>query len=89
MKKRILTIIQAIEKIYKGIIAFGYKEGENTWFIAVNDYDVYMSDKFKTLCKNWRKNQGGSGKIIFCYLVPTEKRLMELAEGENLILNVV
>jgi hypothetical protein len=86
MRSRILAVLQALEKIYKGIITFSYKEGE-CWFIAIDDYDIYFSEKFKTLCANWRKVFNGK-KIIFCYLKPSEKKLVELSEQGNLIMNV-
>lgn len=92
----ILSILKKVESLKDGVIAYGYKSGNepmtHTWWeISVSDFDLYMNDKrFKNLSKAWHaaaKQQGH--KIIFvCGWMPTEEKLAKLAEKDNLILNV-
>ena len=91
----ILSIIRKIEEIKPGIIAYAYKDGNETktcvrWIVCVSDFDFYMNDsRFKTLSKAWHAaGKARKEKIIFCYCSPKEKKLAELAESDNLIMNI-
>lgn len=80
----------------EGVVAYSYKDGNAPmthvwWTISVSDFDLYMNDKrFKTLTKAWHKAANAQGeKISFvCGWMPTEEKLVKLANEDNLILNV-
>ncbi len=92
----ILSILKKVESMKEGVIAYAYKTGNapmtHTWWeISVSDFDLYMNDKrFKTLTNAWHKAGVAMGhKIIFvCGWIPTEEKLVKLAEENNLILNI-
>lgn len=92
----ILSILKKVESLKDGVVAYAYKSGNvpmtyTWWEISVSDFDLYMNDKrFKSLSKAWSKAAKAQGhKIIFvCGWMPTEEKLVKLAEEENLILNI-
>lgn len=92
----ILNIIKKVESLREGLIAYGYLTGNGPmtftyWEIAVSDYEFYMKDKrFKALCKAWYQAAKSRGftLVFVCGWIPKEKVLLELAEKDNLILNV-
>lgn len=96
MKKLLLNIVCKIESLKDGVIAYAYRNGNATmtfqhWEVSVSDFDLYMNDKhFKTLCEAWRKAAEAKGeKLIFvCGWVPTEEKLLELANNDNLIMDI-
>jgi len=83
MRKRILKILISIEKIFIGTFCFAYFS-DGWWFVAIDDYDLYFSKRFKDLANKWRNGN----KIIFVYLKPNEKKLLEFSESKNLVLNL-
>lgn len=88
----ILSIVKQIEDKF-GIICYAHEEpwGERiVWHICLSDYDIYMGNKtFKLLCNAWHKIAKNKGlKLLFCYANPIEKKLLELAEADNLIMNI-
>ena len=86
----VLKIVKQIEEKF-GCIAYAYvEENDKWWCICVNDYDLYMGDEdFKKLRKNWhiiaKKRKIG---IVFCYCHPIESKLSQLANNNNLVMNV-
>lgn len=91
----IFAIVRKLENIYPGTIAFAYRDwnGPRThgwWCICISDLDVYMNDKrFKVLCAAWRKAGRARGNnVVFCACTPHEKKLNQLAQAGNLIMNV-
>lgn len=96
IEKFILNILKKIESLQDGVIAHAYKTGNymtsNIWWeISVSDFELYAKNKrFKTLTKAWHKVAKSYGfEIIFvCGWMPTEQKLVKLAEDGNLILNV-
>ena len=90
------NILRKIEQMKEGVVAWAYFTGNapmtNTWWeVAVSDYDLYREDKqLKSYMDAWHKVGRKRGmKIIFvCGWMPKEKKLSELAEKDNLILNI-
>jgi hypothetical protein len=96
IEKFILSILNTIESMKEGVVAYSYKTGNtpmtHVWCeISVSDFDLYMNDKrFKTLSNAWHKASKAKGhKIIFvCGWMPTEEKLVKLSDENNLILNI-
>ena len=93
-RKFILKIIKHLEREFD-VIAWGYKwtNLNKTWNICINDYEVYQySKKFKSITKVYhiacKKRFYDNVRIGFAYCNPIEKNLLELAEADNLIMNV-
>lgn len=91
----ILSILKAIEKLQDGVVAYAYKDGNSTgsikwWTICVSDYDFYFgNDKFHALEKVWHEAAVRKGTIVsFAYCLPLEKRLIQLLNQNNLIMNI-
>ena len=91
----ILSIIRKLEEIKPGMIAYAYKDSNAPkigfwWTICVSDFEFYMNDtRFKTLSKAWHAAiKARKEKIMFCYCSPKEKKLVTLAESDNLIMNI-
>lgn len=93
MESFVVKIISDIERLFSGVIAWGYKDTKTPsnvfYMIAINNYDIYTKDsRFAKLRKAWHKAaESRGGKIVFCYLEPTEKKMLELAEKDNLLMN--
>jgi len=96
IEKFILNVIKKIESLKEGIVVYSYKTGNTPmtyiwWEVSISDFDLYMNSKrFKTLSNAWYKAAKAQGfKLIFvCGWIPSEKKLIDLAENNNLILNV-
>lgn len=98
MKKEIflLSVVKKIESLKEGVICYAYKTGNESmnnawWEVSISDFDLYQKDsRLKALSNAWRKAANSQGfKIVFvCGWSPTEKRLVDLAEKDNLILNI-
>ena len=96
-RKFILKVIRHVEREF-GVIAYGYKwvnpSGTWTvWNICISDYEIYMTNKkFKAISnayhKAWRKTFPDNVRFGFCFCKPVESKLVELAEQDNLILDV-
>ena len=93
-RKEIYKVLQAIEDIWENTIAWAFFESNasktnNWWSICISDYDVYRSADFKTFSSDvhelYKKHKI---RIVFFYCNPVENMLLELAEGDNLILNI-
>ena len=94
-RKYILTIIKRIETLYPNVICYAYLDGNEPmthrwWSLCISDYNVYMNDeRFKKLSSAWHKGAIAQGiKLIFFYCNPQEKKLFELADKDNLIMNI-
>lgn len=88
-------ILAKCESLRDGVIAYAYHEsnsiGTHVWTtVCVSDLDMYFNDqRFKSLTRVWRKAAEKQGfKLVFCYCNPKEKKLAELAERDNLVMNV-
>ena len=92
----LLSVVKKIESLKDGIISYGCLTGNidmtyTWWQISVSDYDLYMHDeRFKRLSRAWYKAALAKGfKLIFvCGWVPSEEKLLKLAEEDNLILSI-
>lgn len=92
----ILNILSKIEKIWPDVICYSYRVSNPSkthfwWEVSVSNFEVYMENKrFKNLSKAWRKAAEIRGfKIIFiCGWIPTEDKLIKLANEDNLIINL-
>lgn len=97
-KKRyafILRIIRILESLNKGVICFShedvYPDGSYRWdWICIDDYYIYTRDaRYKELAKRFSAEAKKIGiNIAFCYCSISEEKLLELAENDNLIMNV-
>ena len=91
----ILSIVKKLEDTYPGVIAWAHKDWNaprtyEWWCICITDFEIYMHDKrFKTLTHAWHA-AGKARKInmVICYCSAKEKKLNELAEENNLIMNI-
>lgn len=86
----VLKIIKQLEEKFN-CIAYAYVEDTGKlWNICVNDYDMYMSNQdFKKFRHNWhiiaKKRKIG---ILFFYCNTIESKLGELANKDNLVMNI-
>lgn len=92
----ILNILKKIESLKEGVIAYSYKTGNESmsniwWEVSISDYNLYMNDRrFKALSNAYHKaaKQQGFKLIFVCGWIPSENKLIDLAENDNLILNI-
>ena len=93
-RKEIYKILNAIEDIFSNTIAWGFSESNSSktfswWNICISDYHVYCSKDFKTFASDVHQlYKPYNIRIVFVYCNPIEKALLELAENDNLILNI-
>lgn len=84
----LIKIIRALEDKY-GVIAYAYEERNIGYVVCISDYDVYVSDNFKTMVKAWGKVSKAQGiRTIYAYCRPIESKLKEYVETDNLVMNV-
>lgn len=83
-RKIVYKVLKAIENIFPDTIAYAYLD--SWWNICVSNYSVYCSKDFKTFASEVHRVYNIS--IVFVYCHPIEKVLLELAEQDNLILNI-
>lgn len=89
-RKVIYKALKKIESFYPNLFTYGYKdEGSehSCWWICIDDYYIYRSEEFKSLAENIRKTLRGL-ICVFSYVKPIEKALLQLAEADNLVLNI-
>lgn len=93
--KFIQSILAKCESMRPGVIAFAYQNGNATgthkWIeVCVSDFDLYSQDqRFKTLRKAWYKvAEKQHIRLVFAFCSPKEKKLCELAESGNLLMNI-
>jgi hypothetical protein len=92
-RKEIYKVLKAIEDIFTDTIAWAFSESNESgtfshWNICVSDYNVYKSNDFKTFESDIHELYKSKIKIVFFYCNPLEKALLDLAEKDNLILNM-
>ena len=94
-KAFIFDIVRKTESLRDGIVAYAYAEqavpsAPEIWWVCVSDYDFYREDqRFKALCKAWHKAARALGiNLSIAYCNPLEKKLNQLANADNLILNI-
>lgn len=85
----ISKIVSNTEKKFGGI-CYAYQDHDSEyWWISVDNYALYTSQKFKQWSKNWHKVADRRGvNLVFCYCNPNELALQKLADEDNLIMNV-
>ena len=88
-------VLAKCESLRNGVVAYAHEEKNSTgtyrWTeVCVSDLDMYFNDqRFKALTRAWHTVALKKRfKLIFCYCNPKEKRLAELAEKDNLIMNI-
>lgn len=92
----IKSVLRDIEKLDNTIFCYARMvyNGNKThcWLqISVSKFEFYMhNEDFKKICTKWRKvfNNLGVNLIFVCGWVPKEEVLAQLAEENNLILNI-
>lgn len=92
-RKEIYKVLKAIEDIFTDTIAWAFFESNESstfsyWNICVSNYDVYKSNDFKTFASDIHKLYKSKIKIVFFYCNPLEKVLLDLAEKDDLVLNI-
>ncbi len=77
-----------------GIICWCFLDGNDSgtqtfWNVSCSDYKFYLEDeRFDKLRKVWREAGKKRGmKIVFSACAPNEKKLFELSEKDNLLIN--
>ena len=93
--KFIQAVLAKCESLRPGVIAYAYQNanvgGTYSWMeICVSDLDMYFNDaRFRALRRAWVKvAEKQRFKLVFCCCSPKEKRLAELAQNGNLIMNI-
>ena len=92
MKKEdiIRLMIRDIEKLDDEL--FVYAHSQSRWVeVSVSKFDFYMHNvEFKKTCEKWRKilKKVGVNIVFVCGWIPEERVLIQLAEDNNLILNI-
>ena len=94
-KAFIFDIVRKTESLRDGIVAYAYAEqavpsAPEIWWVCVSDYNFYLEDqRFRVLCNAWHKAAMARGiNLSIAYCNPMEKRLNQLANADNLILNI-
>lgn len=95
-RRLILTIIKQVERIDTTLFVYGYQIANEPrtrmwWEISVSSFEFYMhNETFRKIANQWCNIAKSKGiKVIFvCGWKPTEKRLVELMNENNLILNI-
>ena len=89
-RKAIYKALKKIESVFPNLFAYAYKDKgseHSYWWICIDDYDIYRSDNFSNLTENIRKTLNGL-TCVFSYVKPIEKVLLQLADSDNLVLNL-
>lgn len=93
-RSTIFKIVKAIESEFEDVIAYAYFDGNEPmtrtwWTICISNWKLYYSNEFKEFSKQWHERAKKRDlKLLFCYCNPLEKNLLELAERDNLIMNL-
>ena len=91
-EKIIKSVLKEIENLDNSIITYATIVNDGKWLqISVSDFEFYMNNlDFRKLTDKWHKvfNKLGVNLIFVCGWVPTEEKLLELANNNNLILNI-
>lgn len=95
-RKIIKTILSQIEELDDTIFCYATKDYNGTkthwwWKVSVSQFEFYMHDeRFKALSQKWHKicSSMKMPLIFVCGWKPAEEKLLQLANEDNLILNV-
>lgn len=72
------------------VICYAY-QSKDLWHICIDNSEVYMSREFAEFavqCTSAMRSVNSACRIVFCFCPPTEERLYEMAQNDNLILVV-
>lgn len=84
--KILYKVCKQAETKFDNVICYAYKDGL-FWNICIDDYDKYLSKEYKEFTSKWHKIlKAAKINAVFCYCHPSEERLFELAQKDNLIL---
>lgn len=91
-RNKVYKVVKSIEQHFPGCVAWAHFDGNapmtyTYWTVCVNDYELYYSDEYKKLTKELREKYNDV-RFLFCYCNPLESKLAELAEKDNLIMNI-
>lgn len=92
----ICKVLKEIETLRADAFVYAHRAGNTTalhtwWEVSVSDFGLYAADqRFKQLCSVWHEMASSMGiRLVFvCGWKPTERHLLELADVDNLVLNV-
>lgn len=93
-RSTVLKIVKAVESEFEDVIAYAHLDGNapktyTWWNVCISNYELYCSKGFKEFSKAMHNKYEPKGvRLLFCYCNPIEKKLFELAEQENLIMNL-
>ena len=91
--KFISKLVKDIEDKFS-VLAYAYLDGNEPkthvwWTVCVNDYNLYVSDDYKKFISQKRVVANKLDiKLLFAYRNTLESILVELAEQDNLIMNI-
>lgn len=88
----VFKIVKIIESEFPNVIAYAYLDNntsmtETWWSICIDNWELYHSAEFKEFSSGCRKQLKKKIKLLFCYCNPLEKKLLQLAEDNNLLIN--
>ena len=92
-RKFINKLVKDIEDKFS-VLAYAYLDGNEPkthvwWTVCVNDYNLYVSDDYKKFISQKRVVANKLDiKLLFAYRNTLESILAELAEQDNLIMNI-
>ena len=92
-RKFINKLVKDIEDKFS-VLAYAYLDGNEPkthvwWTVCVNDYNLYVSDDYKKFISQKRVVTNKLDiKLLFAYRNTLESILVELAEQDNLIMNI-
>lgn len=92
-RKFINKLVKDIEDKFS-VLAYAYLDGNEPkthvwWTVCVNDYNLYVSADYKRFTEQKRVISNKLGiKLLFAYRNTLESILIELAEQDNLIMNI-
>ena len=93
-RSAVYKVVKKIEETFDDVIAYAYfdvnvSKTYTWWNVCISNYELYYSKEFKEFSKAMHNKYEPKGvKLLFCYCNPIEKKLFELAEQENLIINL-
>lgn len=92
-RKFISKLVKDVEDKFS-VLAYAYLDGNEPkthvwWTVCVNDYNLYVSDDYKKFISQKRVVANKLDiKLLFAYRNTLESILVELAEQDNLIMNI-
>ena len=92
-RKFINKLVKDIEDKFS-VLAYAYLDGNEPkthvwWTVCVNDYNLYVGDDYKKFISQKRVVANKLDiKLLFAYRNTLESILAELAEQDNLIMNI-